>query len=199
MKSGAWSLLAIDAVAGAITALLLGLGAWNILPEQGGGADDAQQLAGVIAGAKSDLVNLRAALEVQKALEVRFQAELAAAGAMPSQTPQETHLRTLSGLAAANHLSVVRQLPLSPREYPGLMEQRFAYEVTGTMPDLARFFKAVESSPGWTDISYLKIDQGKGAKSTTDRNALLTFSVFSMARSEPAATSPVANSPGRGG
>jgi|CXWL01.1.fsa_nt_gi hypothetical protein len=185
MKTGAWSLLAIDAVGGAVTALILGLGAWYILPEQGGGADDAQQLAGVIAGAKSDLANLRSVLDEQKALAVRYQSELAAAGAMPSQTPQETHLRTLSGLAAANHLGVVRQLPLSPREYPGLMEQRFAYEVTGTMPDLARFFKAVESSPSWTDISYLKIDQGKGTGSTTDRSASLTFSVFSMAKNQP--------------
>ena len=128
-------------------------------------------------------------LDEQKALELRYQAELAAAGALPSQTPQETHLRELSGLAAQNHLSVVRQLPLSPREYPGVLEQRFAYEVTGTMPDLARFFKAVELSPSWTDISYLKMDQGKGTENTTGRNALLTFSAFSMAISQPTATS----------
>ncbi len=199
MKSGAWYLLAIDGVGGAISALLIGLGAWTAFPEQGGGAEDTQQLADAIAAAKSDLVNLRSVLDEQKTLEIRYQAELTAAGAMPSQTPQETHLRTLSGLAAENHLSVVRQLPLSPREYPGLLEQRFAYEVAGTMPDLARFFKAVELSPGWTDISYLKIDQGKGVAGATDRNALLTFSVFSMARSQSATTNQVANPPGRGG
>jgi hypothetical protein len=199
MKSGTWSLLAIDVVGGAMTALLLGAGVWHLLPEQGSGMDDAGHLSTEMANAKNSLAGLRTALDGQKAMEARYQAELAAAGAMPSPTPQETHLRTLSGLAAKNQLSVVRQLPLSPREYPGLLEQRFAYEVSGTMPDLARFFKAVEQSPSWTDISYLKIDQGKGTESTTNRNALLTFSVFSMARSQPAATGQDTNSAGRGG
>ena len=189
MKKGSWSLRAIDGAGGTIAALFLSLGAWTAFPKPESGADSTQKLAAIIAAAKTDLANLRSALDEQKALELRYQAELAAAGALPSQTPQETHLRELSGLAAQNHLSVVRQLPLSPREYPGVLEQRFAYEVTGTMPDLARFFKAVELSPSWTDISYLKMDQGKGTENTTGRNALLTFSAFSMAISQPTATS----------
>lgn len=186
MKRGTWSMLVIDGAGGAITALLLGLAAWNILPDQSEGAESAQELAAAIVSAKADMQNLRTALDEQKALEVRYQAELAASGTLPSQTPQEAHLRTLSGLAAQNHLSVVRQLPLAPREYPGLMEQRFAYEVTGTMPDLARFFKAVEMSPGWTDISFLKIEHGSAQETTTQRNALLTFSAFSLAKTQPA-------------
>lgn len=188
MKKGAWSILAIDSFGGAITALLLGLGAWTAFVRPEGGGESTRELADVIAGAKSDLAAISSALNDQKALEARYQTELVAVGPMPGQTPPETNLRALSTLAAENHLGVVRQFPLSPREYPGLLEQRFAYEVTGTMPDLARFFKAVELSPSWTDISYLKIDQGKGAVPTKDRNALLTFSVFSMAKNPPATT-----------
>lgn len=186
MKKGAWSLLTIDAVGGALTLLLLGVAAWSVFGNEAAGLDSSQELAKVLADARDDLADLQSALEAQGELAARYQTELAAAGAMPSQTPQETHLRTLSGLAAANHLSVVRQSPLLARQYPGIMEQRFAYEVTGTMADLARFFKAVESSPDWADISYLKVEQGHAE--TRHRNAVLTFSVFSMPKESQPAT-----------
>jgi hypothetical protein len=189
MKQGAWSLLTIDAAGGAITALLLGIATWSVFSDRGGGLDSSHELRTALADAKNDLADLQTATGAQQGLAARYQAELAAAGAMPDQTPPETHLRILSGLAAENHLSVVRQFPLVARAYPGIMEQRFAYEVTGTMSDLARFFKAVELSPGWADISHLKVEQGIGADTTTDRNAVLTFSVFSVSKeSQPAAS-----------
>ncbi len=195
MKRDSLSLWALDAAGGALTLLLLALGAWSAWPQRSPGDQHPQNLTAALASAKNDLATLRSSLEQQKALQARYQSDLNAAGAMPDQSPQETHLQLLSGLAAQNHLSVVRQLPLSPREYPGLLEQRFAYEVTGTMPDLARFFKAVESSTSWTDISYVKVDQGKGVDNTGQRNALLTFSAFSMARQQP----PAAAQPAQGG
>lgn len=182
MKKGAWSILAVDATGAALTALLLGFTAWSAFSDEGGAVESAHQLAATVSETRSDVARLQAALDAQVALELRHQAELVATGAMPAQTPQEGHLRTVSGLAAANHLSVIRQLPLSPREYPGLMEQRFAFEVAGTTTDLARFFKAVETSPGWTDISYLKIEPVATAGASADRIATLTFSVFSMAK-----------------
>lgn len=187
MKQGKLSLMGVDLAGGALTALLLGWGAWTALSGSPEGSQPAMNLPTQILAAQSDLASLRAALEAQHALEARYRSELASAGALPAQAPQETHLKALSGLAAQNHLSVVRQLPLAPREYPGLLEQRFAYEVTGAMPDLARFFKAIESSPSWTDISYLKLEQGKKEKPSA-RTALLTFSAFSLASPSPTPT-----------
>lgn len=180
MKAGKLSLLGIDLAGGLLTAFLLGWGIWSVLTAGAEGPSSLRILPGQISQAKADLAGLRRALEVQNALEIQFRSELASAGAMPAQVPQETHLKILSGLAAQNHLSVVRQLPLAPREYPGLLEQRFAYEVTGAMADLARFFKAVETSPSWTDISYLKLEHGK-KDDASQRSALLTFSAFSKA------------------
>jgi hypothetical protein len=189
MKKGRWSLLTIDATGGAITSLLLGIAAWSFFSSNAGGQNSLHELTTTLANARDDLADLQSAIGAQRELATRYQAELAAVGAMPGQTPQETHLRTLSGLASENHLSVVRQFPLPPREYPGIMEQRFAYEVTGTMADLARFFKAVETSPDWADISYLKVEQGQSTESTMDRNAVLTFSVFSMSKQQQPAAS----------
>jgi hypothetical protein len=86
---------------------------------------------------------------------------------------------------------VVRHNPLGPRSYPGLLEQRYAYEVIGTQPDLARFLRAIEDAEFWADISYLKIDGGKrqGGEPTDECDALLTISLFSAARAEGASES----------
>jgi len=188
MKDGKLSLMGVDLAGGALTALLLAWGAWTSLASSGEGVQTAKNLHAQIATAKTDLASLQTSLESQIAQEGKYRAELASAGAMPAPSPQETHLKVLSSLAAQNHLSVVRQLPLAPREYPGLLEQRFAYEVTGAMADLARFFKAVEASPGWTDIGYLKLEQGQ-RESSAERTALLTFSAFSLPGRSPASGS----------
>lgn len=176
----AWSMLGIDVAGAGACVLFLGMGAWTALPQKQ--SAKRENLAAEIVAAKNDLNSLRLELEKQKERGDRGRKELSAAGRMPDQAPQEIHLQTLSGLAAQNNLVVMRQLPLPPREYPGLLEQRFAFEVTGTVADLVRFFRAIESSPAWTDISYLKIDRGKEMASLHARNALLTFSAFSTAR-----------------
>ena len=184
MKKSAWSLLTIDATGAALTLMMLGFGAWSAFSGDAGGLDSSPELLTNLANAKEDLEDLQSALTSQREHAARYRDELAAAGAMPSQTPQETHLRSLSGLAAANHLTVVRQSPLAARQYPGIMEQRFAYEVTWTMADIARFFKAVESSPDWADISYLKVERGNVMETPAHRIAILTFSVFSMSKEQ---------------
>jgi hypothetical protein len=84
---------------------------------------------------------------------------------------------------------VVRHNPLGPRSYPGLLEQRYAYEVMGRVADLARFLRDVEDAEFWADISYLKIDGGppsadQGGEPNGERDALLTISLFSAARAE---------------
>jgi hypothetical protein len=117
------------------------------------------------------------------------QVELATSGQLPAQIPIEEYFQTLSRLAGRHHLRVVRHNPLGPRSYPGLLEQRYAYEVIGTMPDIARFFRAIEDAEFWADISYLKIDGGppsadQGGEPTDERDAILTISLFSAAPAE---------------
>jgi len=185
MKSGASSIVVIDAIGGALTALLVAIFAWTAFVAKPDEGQSPRELADSLDSARSDVAALRSALAEQKAMESRRQSQLAAVGPLPSEVPSESYLRTLSSLASENTLTVVRQLPLSPRDYPGLLEQRFAYEVSGTLPDLARFFKAVELSPSWTDISYLKVETGKSTEGESHRSALLTFSVFSMGKVQP--------------
>jgi hypothetical protein len=63
---------------------------------------------------------------------------------------------------------------------------RYAYEITGAMPDIARFFRAVEQTEFWADISFLKVDQGAGPlqAGSARRVASLTISLFSALPAE---------------
>lgn len=140
----------------------------------------------MISSATQNLAALRAAVDGQRATLKERQVELATSGQLPAQIPIEEYFQTLSRLAIQHHLRVVRHNPLGPRSYPGLLEQRYAYEVIGTQPDLARFLRAIEDAEFWADISYLKIDGGKrqGGEPTDECDALLTISLFSAARAE---------------
>ena len=138
-----------------------------------------------------DLAALRSAGERQRATLHERQLELATGGQLPAQIPIEEYFQTLSRLATQHHLRVIRQNPLGPRSYPGLHEQRYAYEVIGAMPDLARFFRAIEDAEFWADISYLRINGGNRLSGvpTEEQDAVLTISLFSAARAEGASGS----------
>ena len=103
-------------------------------------------------------------------------------GRLPTGTSVESYFQELSALALQNRLRVVRHNPLMARSYPGLLEQRFAYEVVGTLSDLAQFFKAIERTDFWADVSYLRIGDGRGSGRSGQRamrTAVLTISIFS--------------------
>ena len=185
------------ALGAALTAVFLGLFAWKALLETPAGTADAAELTETLTAARRDRLALAGALEKQQSVAADTRAALDAVGQMPAPIPAETLLQALSALAMQNHLSVLRQHPLSPRTYPGLLEQRFAYEVTGTTHDLARFFKAVESSSAWTDIGYLKVDDARLPENLLLRKANLTFSAFSRAQ-PPAPQSPAGKPTGGG-
>lgn len=204
-------LLLLDALGAGLSAAGLGAALWMIFFHNEHAVSELRGYTRMISSATQDLAALRSAGERQRATLKERQAELAAGGQLPVRIPLEDYFQTLSQLAVRHHLRVVRHNPLPPRSYPGLLEQRYAYEVIGTMPDLARFFKAVEDAEFWADIGYLKIDGGqpqegghsgerrnpKGgevgarmdSRASSERTASLTFSLFSAARTDGASGS----------
>jgi Tfp pilus assembly protein PilO len=141
---------------------------------------EVREFTSLIQNGTQDLAGIRSTLLRQRDLVRDRHEELESRGQLPASIPIEEYLRTLSLLAAQNHLRIVRQNPLTRREYPGLVEQLYAYDVVGAMPDLARFFKAVEDAELWADIAYLRIEN---VQEPTDGNgqrlASLTVSLFS--------------------
>lgn len=128
-----------------------------------------------------DTVALQAARGKQQALLVGYKTDLATTGQLPAAAPTEDYFAKLSGFAERFRLRVVRVQPLSPRRYPGLLEQRYTYDVTGDTPDLIHFLQEIEETSFWADVSFLKIEAGKGPDSggADPRAASLTISLFS--------------------
>ena len=85
-------------------------------------------------------------------------------------------------------MRLIHHKPVLPRKYPGLFEKRFEYELSGSLPDLVRFLRAIEDTDFWADIGYLQVANGPAvpASGTPDRHALLTFSLFAALPEEPA-------------
>jgi len=175
----------IDAVGAAcLMACTLGAG-WLVFVEGDRTKGALAELSSSIGAAGKDLADIQAIRDRQMSLLRTRERELGERGHLPEQTPIEEYFQTLAGLAARHRLNVLRHQPLTVRNYPGLAESRYAYEVTGTFPDLMEFLRAVEHTQFWADVSYLRIHTSHSSEERLDdqRTALLTVSVFSAAPS----------------
>ncbi len=173
--------IVIDAL-GVIAVALCAIGCFWLVAVWGDDtAQETRELRALVEASRGDLAYAEAANATQRELLALRETELAATGHLPVDTPTEAYFRTLSMFADACDLRVVRHQPVQARVYPGLLEQRYAYEVTGATRGILRFLQAVEQADFWADISYLKLDaHGTAGKSNAnDRSAMLTFSLFS--------------------
>ena len=190
--SGQLLLRIIDLLCGCALALcVLGFIWLTVIRED----DTKAEIGGLnqfIREARKDHRVLQAASHEQHVLLTMRRGELAESGELPADMPVEQYFQTLSSIASDHGLRVVRQNPLPSRRYPGLLEQRYAYEVSGSFPALTRFLKSIEDTDFWADVSYLKIDRGGGPEdvASNERIAALTLSLFSA---------PVSDGPDVGG
>jgi hypothetical protein len=177
----------LDLLGGALVAASLGAAGWLAVFGAAETKARVTELSGQVQEAKQSIAGFRAARDRQQAELTTHQLVLAQRGRIPARPPIDEYFGALSAMATQHQLRILRHQPLSPRRYPGLLEQRFAYDVTGTVNDLIRFLKAIEDSSYWADISYLKIERGPGADQAAARNrtAQFTISLFSAPPSEP--------------
>lgn len=134
-----------------------------------------------ISEATRTLTELRVSLDQSLDQLQRNRATLDQHGKLPERAPIDEYFRFLSRLADQHELRVLSHYPLGVRRYPGLLERRFSYEVIGSLPGLARFFKDIEDSNYWADVGFLKITRPQAAQSANpkDRQAQLTVCLFS--------------------
>lgn len=184
--SSQWSLRVIDLLCGcALAVCLLGF-VWLTVVREDGTKAEIKELNRFIREGRQDHRALQAALQKQRALLTKRRAELAETGELPAEMPVEQYFQTLSNMASDHRLRVVRHNPLPSRHYPGLLEQRYAYEVSGSFPAITRFLKSIEEADFWADVSYLKVDGGGGSEAVarSERGAVLTLSLFSAPKSD---------------
>lgn len=144
-------------------------------------AEKLDGLNGQILAVREDQQSIDNATVRQVKDLARAEGELALRGQLPVNAPVEAYFETLATVARRHGLTVVRQSPVGSRRYPGLLEQRFQYEVAGPGAGVLAFIKAIEESEFWADVAYLRIQSGNPTATGggTSRVALLTISLFS--------------------
>lgn len=184
MKPG-WRILMVDLIGGTIVLSCLGGTVWLTMLRQDHTAAELAQLKRDISVARRALAALRAERDRERVVLRERKRELAENGALPERAPVEQYFQTLSSIARRHHLQVLRQNPLPSQTYPGLLERRYAYEVSGQTPDIERFLLEIEQTDFWADVGFLKIQaSGPTGDAWGNRMASLTISVFSALSSD---------------
>lgn len=176
--------LGIDIACGILLAAVIGGFIWLAFLRDNSAQDELGKLNSRVKTTRNDIAALRAVLDEERKLFAARQAELKETGQLPSRIPVEQDLQTLSVLAKEHELSVVKVEPLPSREYPGLLETRYTFEALGNMPDITRFFKAIEEAEFWADVSYFQVRgraRSTGWSSSEELVVTLTISMFSSA------------------
>jgi hypothetical protein len=176
-----WSLRLLDALGGVLVVTSLSTFCWFTILGTDATAQEVDRLRTDIMMARREVTSLRAERDRQQSMLNVRKSELSATGELPAEARLEEYFRALALLAEQNRLRVMRHNPLGTRSYPGLLERRFTYQVTGATADLIRFLWAVEQTDFWADVGYLKIEKAGSAEVSRsgDRVATLTISVFS--------------------
>jgi hypothetical protein len=182
MSDGRWQLRALNLVGGGLAALGLATLLWLVLLRTDRTSVAIGELSEDVRVGRQRLALVRGELQEHRSVVRLRRGQLADAGELPASPRVEEYFQALSALAADNSLRLLRQNPLASRSYPGLLERRYAYDLTGSSEDLVRFLKAIEASDFWADVSYLAIEQGPGGPGGSGdgtRLARLTISLFS--------------------
>lgn len=175
------SVRAVDVVGGLVLAACVTGFFWLTFVQNDQTKNHIDDLRHVIDVARRDIRALERARAGQNRKLAEHQATLEQTGRLPERAPTEEYFKTLSKLAQQNSLRVIRLNPLGARIYPGLLEERYVYEVMGSMPNVVRFLEAIEQADYWADVSYLHLSRGIGDENSAigKRRAELTLSLFS--------------------
>lgn len=196
------NLVLMDLAGGGLCAVLAGAIIWYATGPQHHMQVELEALTRASRQTGAELADVSATLDQRRTALAELADHLRREGAMPSRTPLERDLNTLTTLAQQTQVTIARITPLPSQEYPGLLELRFSCEASGTLPDIVAFFRAVERHPFWTDIGYLNVRPAPATDEKPDEKALLSLtfvvSLFSSSSSVDAAT-PAATAASAGG
>lgn len=180
-RNGRWTLLLIDVVGGFLVACCVACLLWLSVFRNRDATTEINELSRMVHSVKQGLASTRHAHKKQTALLQEHREELSKTGQLPQTAPVEEYFQMLANLASLHSLDVLRHHPTTSRRYPGLLEQRFVYEVSGSGVDLVRFLRAIEDTQYWADVSHFKIEGGSVSLRSAGRKhrARLTLSLFS--------------------
>ncbi len=181
MRRGHNGLLVIDFLGSIALAVCVLVSAWLSFVRADETSTNLRTLIGQVSAAQRDLASIGRIMAEQQARLTERRDHLDSTGQLPTRTPIELYSQEVLELAARHGLRVKRQNPVEARTYPGLLEQRYSYEMSGTTANILNFLVAIEESSFWADIAYLRLkDGGTSQQDKHDRRtASFTVSLFS--------------------
>lgn len=182
MKPGSrLEMLAIDVVGACLVGACVAAFFWLMVGKSDMVRDEIRKASSDLASAETEFSRLRIEHSTEHANLADRKAQQARIGKLPSRAPTEQYFQSLSQLAVSRHLKVLQHNPLASVEYPGLLEQRFTYEVAGEWPNIVLFLRDIELSDAWADVAYLKVSHGgkTAGNESNERPVALTISMFS--------------------
>lgn len=187
-NQSAWRLRLFDICGGALCAALVAVAGWLAFVHVGEAAQEVAALREQVESTRQTLTTVESAAIRQESLATARKAELGDRGKLPAAAPIDQYLSAMSAAAAAHNLTVIGHSPSAQRRYGDVFEQCISFQVQGSSANLLRFMRAVEDSPFWADIGYLRIEGGDsvGPPNSNLRRAALTFSLFAAAAVTPA-------------
>ncbi|HUU84476.1 MAG TPA: hypothetical protein VM243_13330 [Phycisphaerae bacterium] len=181
------SLHAVDALGGLIVAGLLSVGVWYGLPDATGASERIPELKAQVEDLDDNLVEMRSALDGQRAEHRRLESEFGDRDLLPEGAPIERDLKAISDLTKVNNLELIQFTPVGVERYPGVKELRYRLTANGSFNDYVRFLRDFEASSSWADITYLKLDS-PDARAGDGKPGEFTVSLYSAIREEDAET-----------
>ncbi len=175
-----WSIWGVDLACGAMVALLACVAIWLIITYVDRSGQELTEIRKELARTRQSLARYQVAESAVQAKIKKQTADLAQQGTLPDQFPIGSYFRDLTSMAIKAGVTVQSQVPMVATEYPGLVEQRSQFEVSGSLQSILTFFEAIEQSSYWADIGYFSLAQGSSrGTSTLERHAKFTISMFS--------------------
>ncbi len=182
---GRWSVWGVDLSCGAVVAALACSALWllvNYIDRSGQELTDKRK---ALSSARQTLATLQVANASQQAAILQQTTDLIDRGTLPSQFPTGSYFQDLTLLATEAGVTIQSQIPMVAAEYPGLVEARSQFEISGSLQAILTFFDAIERSTYWADVGFFSLAQGGGADpSSRDHSAKFTISMFSSRSSD---------------
>lgn len=151
------TLLMIDVGGALCTCGLLATVAWYAFLKPDTATSRVRLVSEEVDQSRADLSRLQMALDGQVALNHKLTGLAAQKGRLPTKSPVEQDLRTITSLAEANNVSFVSVAPTSEVRYPGVLELRYRVDTIGTYPGLLGFLAAFERCSLWADVTYMRV------------------------------------------
>ena len=156
--------LVVDLLCGCVMAICVAGLMWMTLVRSDDSRGVIRTMESRVVEAQRELASVRAERDQRRTLLLERRQRLADSGQLPEKLPLVEYFQTVSRLAQSHDLRIVRQRPAPPREYPGLLEHRIEYEVSGSFPDLVRFLNQLEQSKLFWIVESLTVSGKVGQK-----------------------------------